>query len=143
MKEYTYLVFVFSEYHLLTKSVHFRTQGSEPASSGVTVYWEGEAYLPNGRINETVRSQLNQIGQLERISSGMNVCVVYGANDCDYIQADGGSIRSDSPITLGTSVEEKDINPLVGFKILDELARRKLDTGGKPILPAKKKAVIQ
>lgn len=108
MTTYPFLVYLLAPGKFLTKAINF-----VPASSGrsnlpgITIRCRISPYDDRGELVPEVRSLICRFGHEEQVRTGMLVCAVYGAEDCDYLAPDGTPFPSSDPPKLGKNQLEE------------------------------------
>mgnify|MGYP001243208360 FL=1 len=140
MTHYPTFIYSLSNGYVVTKPVYFVPPGGEEKRVGLKLCVPGDPYDAFGNLLPNVRTVLICLGREERLTSGLPVCAVFGPNDCAYIEEDHFR-ESDSPPRLGEQVTD-DCEPEVLAEILAELTKNEVDTGTRPILPAKRNDLV-
>lgn len=106
MRKFPYIVYKVNATTFLTKSIHFRPLEAEPEKTGITLCCAYSPFDENGRLRDDARTIVRRIALSERVTSGMNVCVVFGPEECEYFEPDGTPVLSSRPPKLGRNLLE-------------------------------------
>ncbi len=119
---YPYLVIRLTPGFYGNSEINFITNKFESEKKrGISLFWEGSVRDNYGNILPKVRAVLIEIVKAEVKKSGKRMCLVFAADDCEFIEPDGAVKSSNDPPSMSLRLPGGEVDYSIGISPNDDM----------------------